>query len=176
MYTMSNRAWLSCAAIALAFGVGCASKPQVKPVGPAASTAKTGADAQAEHTAGPVAPRGDEPLALVPIHFDYDKSDLLEADRAVLESLGRHLVAHPERTVVISGHCDERGTVEYNIALGDRRATVAREYLVRLGVSPLQISTISYGEAQPADVGHDEAAWAKNRRDDFAIVVKKAER
>jgi peptidoglycan-associated lipoprotein len=75
--------------------------------------------------------------------------------------------AYPEAAVVIEGHCDERGTVEYNLALGDKRAKAAKDYLVSLGVEAGQIFTISYGKERPVDSGHNEDAWAKNRRAEF---------
>ena len=76
---------------------------------------------------------------------------------------------NPQKEIVIEGHCDERGTEEYNIALGERRASSAKKYLINLGVKSGQLSTISYGEEKPADLGNDEEAWAKNRRDEFAV-------
>ena len=76
---------------------------------------------------------------------------------------------NPQKEVVIEGHCDERGTEEYNIALGERRANSAKKYLINLGVNPSQLSTISFGEEKPADPGHNEEAWAKNRRDEFVV-------
>jgi peptidoglycan-associated lipoprotein len=72
--------------------------------------------------------------------------------------------------VQIQGHCDERGTVEYNLALGEKRASAAKDYLVGMGINPDRLSTISYGEERPANPGHNEAAWAQNRRDEFKIV------
>jgi peptidoglycan-associated lipoprotein len=74
-----------------------------------------------------------------------------------------------QEKIVIEGHCDERGTAEYNIALGERRAKSVKRYLINLGVDSSQLSTISYGEERPADPGHNEAAWAKNRRAEFVI-------
>ena len=76
--------------------------------------------------------------------------------------------------LLIEGNCDERGTEEYNRALGERRALAAREALAKLGIDPMRIRTISYGKDKPADPGHDEAAWAKNRRDDFVLLHPKA--
>jgi peptidoglycan-associated lipoprotein len=78
--------------------------------------------------------------------------------------------SNPGKKLVVEGYCDERGTAEYNRALGERRAQAAREELVHMGVDPSRISTSSYGSDRPADPGHDEAAWAKNRRCEFAIV------
>jgi peptidoglycan-associated lipoprotein len=103
------------------------------------------------------------------VYFDYDKSDLLDATRATLQSNAEWLRANPGRTVRIEGHCDERGTVEYNLALGQRRAASVKDYLVGLGIQPSRLTTISYGKERPADPGHDEAAHSKNRRAEFVI-------
>ena len=101
------------------------------------------------------------------IYFDFDRSDITAASGAELKTNAAWMVANPDSKVLLEGHCDERGTSEYNMALGERRATAAREYLVRLGVDPARMQTISYGEERPADPGHNEAAWVKNRRVKF---------
>jgi peptidoglycan-associated lipoprotein len=80
------------------------------------------------------------------------------------------LEKNPGAVIRIEGNCDERGTVEYNLALGEKRAKAALDYLVKMGIDPSRISTVSYGKERPMDPGHTEAAWAKNRRDDFVIV------
>jgi peptidoglycan-associated lipoprotein len=98
------------------------------------------------------------------IHFEFDKSRLLPQAKEILRHNAKWLLAHPEVNVTIEGHCDERGTNEYNIALGDRRAQSTKGYLVDLGVPPKRLTTISYGEEKPLDPAHNEAAWAKNRR------------
>jgi peptidoglycan-associated lipoprotein len=102
------------------------------------------------------------------IYFDFDKSDLREDDRRRLQENAAWLKTHPKDRIVIAGNCDERGTIGYNIALGDRRASAARRYLINLGIDPSRIQTVSYGKERPVDPGHDEVAWAKNRRDDFS--------
>jgi len=104
------------------------------------------------------------------IYFDFDKSDLKPEARVVLEKKAAWLRANPEYKVRIEGHCDERGTNEYNLALGERRANSASRYLNALGVSADRMSTISYGEERPADPGHNEEAWGKNRRDEFKLL------
>ncbi len=103
------------------------------------------------------------------IYFDYDKSNLDATAKGNLKSKASWLVAHPNVTVVIEGHCDERGTNEYNMALGDRRAQSARNYLVDLGIKRHRLTTISYGEEKPLAMGSDERSWANNRRDQFVI-------
>ncbi len=101
------------------------------------------------------------------VFFDYDRAELSATARAALQRNAVVLKRYPEATVVIEGHCDERGTEEYNLALGDRRALATRDFLLTLGVSQNQMRTISYGEERPFDQGHNEAAWAKNRRAHF---------
>ena len=98
------------------------------------------------------------------VFFGYDRYDLTSAARATLERQAEWLQRYPNRRLVIEGHADERGTREYNIALGERRAATVRSYLVAQGVSPSRLSTISYGKEQPAVLGATEAAWAQNRR------------
>lgn len=107
------------------------------------------------------------PFVLQNIYFDFDKYDLTSQALQTLADNARVLKAYPEARIVIEGHCDERGTVEYNLALGDKRAKAAKDYLVSLGVDPAQISTISYGKEQPVDPRHTEEAWAQNRRAEF---------
>jgi peptidoglycan-associated lipoprotein len=104
------------------------------------------------------------------IYFDFDKSELKPEARAVLEKKGSWLRAHPEFFLRIEGHCDERGTSEYNLALGERRANAALQFLNALGVSMARMSTMSYGEERPVDPGHSENAWAKNRRGEFKLM------
>jgi peptidoglycan-associated lipoprotein len=107
------------------------------------------------------------------IHFGFDDVVLHDEDLVIINAIGDYLEKVGGVTVTISGHCDERGTVEYNIALGDRRAQAAKEYLVRLGLDPARAKTISYGSARPIDPGHNESAWARNRRDEFQIEGKR---
>jgi peptidoglycan-associated lipoprotein len=103
------------------------------------------------------------------IHFDFDKSSLTPAAQAILRDKAAYLMANTGVSVIIEGHCDERGTNEYNMALGDRRAGSAKSFLVDLGVESRRLTTISYGEEKPVDSGSNEAAWAKNRRAHFVI-------
>jgi len=103
-------------------------------------------------------------------HFDYDKAVIRAGDAAVLDQKVAILQANPGLRIRISGHCDERGSDEYNLALGNRRATAAKQYLVSHGIDASRIGTVSYGEERPIAQGHDEAAWAQNRRDEFEIL------
>jgi peptidoglycan-associated lipoprotein len=98
------------------------------------------------------------------VFFDFDKSDIKPEGRQVLQRQAEWLKRYPNVTVSVEGHCDERGTREYNLALGERRAAAAKKMLVALGVPAARVSTISYGKERPAVVGSNEAAWAQNRR------------
>ena len=102
------------------------------------------------------------------IHFDFDKSDIKAEFEPVLASNAAWLQANGKKNVVIEGHCDERGSLEYNIALGDRRANTAKGYLQKLGVAADRLSAISYGEERPLATCHDESCWWQNRRAEFA--------
>ena len=110
-----------------------------------------------------------EAAAFEDIHFDFDKYDLKAPARAKLDGLANWLLKYGEFNANIEGHCDERGTAEYNLALGERRAQAAKSYLVNLGVDGARVNTISYGEEMPLDPRHNEEAWAKNRRDHFVV-------
>jgi peptidoglycan-associated lipoprotein len=109
---------------------------------------------------------------LKPVFFDYDSSDISGEGQHALDSNAALLKKYPSWTITIEGHCDERGTAEYNLALGERRAVAARAYLVSLGISADRLRTVSYGKEFPFDPGHDEAAFAKNRRAHFVITAK----
>ena len=103
------------------------------------------------------------------IHFDFDSATLTPEAQEILKKKAQWLQDNPDKGTTIEGNCDERGTNEYNLALGDKRAASAKAFLVDLGISASRLTTISYGEERPIDPGHNEAAWAKNRRDHFAI-------
>ncbi len=107
---------------------------------------------------------------MLPIYFDFDKYNIRDDMKERIEQNARFLLDHPDVRIQIQGNCDERGTNEYNLALGERRAKSAKAYLVNLGVSPDRIETISFGEERPLDPRHCKDAWAKNRRDDFVII------
>ena len=96
--------------------------------------------------------------------FDFDKSDIKPEGQKTLERQAEWLKKYPNTTVTVEGHCDDRGTREYNLALGERRANAVKKALVALGIAPNRVSTISYGKERPAVVGDNEAAWAQNRR------------
>ena len=103
------------------------------------------------------------------IYFDFDRSELKSSARAVLAKKAEWLRKNPQFSMNIEGHCDERGTIEYNLALGERRANAAWKFLNALGVSGSRMTTISYGEESAADPAHNAAAWARNRRDEFKL-------
>ena len=107
---------------------------------------------------------------LLPIYFDFDKSNIRQDQRARLEKNADYLKQNKSVKVRIEGNCDERGTNEYNMALGERRAINAKKYLINLGIHSDRLHTISYGEEKPLLYGHDELSWAQNRRDDFVLA------
>ena len=105
------------------------------------------------------------------IFFPFDRNDLTEESRDRLAAHARWLRTHTDFGLLIEGHCDERDTDEYNLALGDRRANAARDYLILLGIDAGRLQTISYGEERPVDRGNGESAWSKNRRGHFVVQV-----
>jgi peptidoglycan-associated lipoprotein len=104
------------------------------------------------------------------IYFAFDKSDLTDRSKSVLREKANWLRANGDYSVTISGNCDERGTAEYNLALGERRAHAAKKFLMGLGISENRLATISYGEERPVDPAHNEEAWAKNRNAQFTLI------
>jgi len=112
----------------------------------------------------------EAPLGM--IHFDFDKYFIRDDAKPVLGANAEWLKKFGAIKILIEGHCDERGTEEYNLALGERRAKSTYDYLVSLGISPDRIRTISYGESMPLETGHHEVAWQKNRRSQFRIIGK----
>ena len=106
------------------------------------------------------------------IHFDYDRYFVREDAKPVLDTNAAWLKKFQSAKILIEGHCDERGTEEYNLALGEKRAQSTYDHLVSLGISPQRVKVISYGKSQPLDNGHNETAWQKNRRAQFLIIEK----
>ena len=104
------------------------------------------------------------------VYFDFDSAVIRSSDQAVLQEIAAWAKENPGKKILVAGHCDDRGTLEYNRSLGQRRAAAAREQLIKIGVPTGNIGTVSYGEEPPADTGHDEAAWSKNRRDEFGVA------
>ena len=112
----------------------------------------------------------DSPLK--PLFFELDKADVSSEGQQILQANASILKRYPAWQITVEGHCDERGTAEYNLALGERRALAAKNYLVSLGIPADKIRVVSYGKEFPFDPGHDEGAWAKNRRAHFVITAK----
>jgi len=104
-----------------------------------------------------------------PVYFGFDSTVVPQGELGKIDAVADHLKSKPERVVVVEGNCDERGSSEYNMSLGENRAIIIRNYLVQNGISADRIQTRSYGAEKPAVDGHDESAWAKNRRGEFAI-------
>ena len=149
---------------------GCSKKKAVSAPGGADGRAAT-ARRRAAPTERARASSSLAPPALQPIYFDYDTAALKPESRATLDELATYMRQQGHATVTIAGHADERGTPEYNLALGEERARTAQRYLVRSGVAAQRISIISYGEERPAVRGAGEESWAQNRRDDFDLVT-----
>jgi peptidoglycan-associated lipoprotein len=154
-----------CLGALLILGVACSRKPKPVVVPPTQET-KTTTDTSKPVEITPVT----EPqavLELKDVFFDYDRFVLRDDSRDALNDNGKLLVDNPVTKTLLEGHCDERGTVEYNLALGERRANAVKGYLVQYGVDAARLSTISYGEERPFVPGHDESAWSQNRRVHF---------
>jgi len=153
---------MSAIAAVLLLAAACESAPDTS--GTSASTG--GASAGTSAMQGPRPGSQEDLVANVGdrVFFDFDRSNIRQDQRAVLDRQAAWLKKYPEVTVTIEGHADERGTREYNIALGNRRATAAKNYLVALGINPNRIQTISYGKERPAVAGSNEQAYAQNRR------------
>jgi peptidoglycan-associated lipoprotein len=171
---MSKKSWMlvvmMVAAVAMV-GTGCKKKPKagagmggIDDVGGVAGTDVMGEGLSA---------RPEELLQIASqfgvVYFDYDSAQVNPAERAKIEAVAEYLRANPSISLAVEGHCDERGSNEYNLALGERRALAVRAYLVGLGIEAARIQTKSMGEEQPVALGHDEASWSQNRRAAFAL-------
>jgi peptidoglycan-associated lipoprotein len=160
-----NKPILACALLALAIA-GCAKKPP-KELPPPPATGGDATPITSNETGAPVPGSQADFVAKVVsdrIYFATDSSDVDAEDQATLRSQAQWLAQYPRVRVTIEGHADERGTREYNIALGERRANATKNALAALGVDPGRMTVISYGKERPEAMGSDEAAWAKNRR------------
>ena len=142
----------------------CETASQVSGDSASASASNTASSSSASSSAADKTPA--EKLAQVgdTVNFDFDSSELTVSARSTLNRQAAFFSLNPDLMIVIEGHADERGTREYNLALGDRRATAVRDYLVAKGINSARVRTVSYGKERPAIAGSDEAAWAKNRR------------
>jgi peptidoglycan-associated lipoprotein len=180
--------------LALALAAGCAkAKPPVARVTPPPDPSTSGADSTrppapptpvAEPRPVPPEPVAEDPISsrdigdinknspFQPVFFALDSSDVDSAAQQTLNANAEILKKYPSWVITIEGHADERGTAEYNLALGERRALSARTYLVSLGIPGDRLRTVSYGKEFPFDPGHDEAAWKQNRRAQFVLTSK----
>jgi len=132
---------------------------------------KTGSDLDSEPSTGEIPKTSDEASFEI-VYFDFDKYNLRPDAIAALQKNIAILKQNPSMRIVIEGHCDERGTNEYNMALGMRRANSCKNYLIANGIESSRVTIVSFGEERPADPGHNEAAWAKNRRAEFKVISK----
>lgn len=155
----------------MAFLAGCPGNPPPPPPEEPVTTEPAQPEPTPEPTPEPEPVK--EPIresAFMKVYFDFDKYNLVDSAKAALENNARVLRDNPSVIVIVEGHCDERGTVEYNLSLGEKRANAAMAYLKDLGIAANRMSVISYGKERPAVMGSNEAAWAKNRRAEFKIV------
>lgn len=143
--------------------------PKQSAATPVSQTASLPASAQQPQKASSIAGLQS---ALDKIYFDFDSANLSESARSTLAKNAAALAKEATAKIRIEGNCDERGSAEYNLVLGERRAKAAQQYLATMGVKPERLSIISYGKEKPAVQGNDEAAWSKNRRDEFSVVTK----
>jgi len=161
--------------LVLMLGAGCAKKKvSAEPEAEAPVVEKKAPEAVRERdiqeeAARRAMQRAEDELQADRIYFDFDKYDLKPESKDVLKLKAGILKRYQGWKMLIEGHCDERGTEEYNLALGERRARAAYEFLVILGVESSRLKIVSFGEERPADPGHTETAWAKNRRDEFKV-------
>lgn len=167
---MKRKLWIVLALLVVLpgfmFTVSCQKKVQAQAPAPAPAPAPKPAPAPAPAPAAKL----DVPAFMTErIYFDFDKSVVKLEGQALLKKKAEWLKANAGAKLLIEGNCDERGTAEYNLALGERRAEAAKKFLVDLGIDAKRISTISYGEERPIDPQHNEAAWAKNRNAGFVI-------
>lgn len=156
----------------LMFGSGCGPKPEPVVEEPVVEEPVEPAE---EPVTEPVVEPEPEPVRLTEsqfkvAYFDFDKYNLRPDTRAALEFNARLLKDHPNVSVLLEGHCDERGTIEYNLTLGENRARTAKEYLVSLGVPENRMDIVSYGKERPMALGHNEESWQQNRRVQFTIT------
>ncbi len=141
---------------------GGVSESVSRPTGPAISSTNVASQSQAQAPGQATGPLQD-------VFFDFDRDVIRDDQKTALDANATWLKSHAAAKITIEGHADERGTNEYNLALGDRRAKTTRDYLVARGVEPARITTVSYGEERPFVMGHDESAWKWNRRSHFVV-------
>ena len=198
---MKQTKFLNLLAVVLALslgGAGCAKKkPTVTPI-PGAKVNPTGtgdtsgiepgrplpSDQTATAKTGEPVPLGNrlsvddynvdhDRFAANTVYFDFDRATIKPSETGKIDEVVKYLQGNPTHAMQIEGHCDERGTEQYNLSLGERRALAVREYLVTAGIQADRVFTISYGESRPAETGHNEAAWSKNRRGMFVLLTPK---
>jgi peptidoglycan-associated lipoprotein len=171
--TFAVTATVITAAAALLVGCGSKQKTTEAPARTKTSVPSKGS-AKSDSVSSRAVHDDGRTVELAAIYFELDSDALTQQARETLTGNARYLERHGDVTVQIEGHCDERGTTEYNIALGERRARVARDYLSKLGVSGARIDVISYGKERPVAHGSNEDAWAQNRRGEFVSRAGKA--
>ena len=161
-------------ALALTGCQGCKTKPKPQTGGELGNVPGTGQGGDvgmgSSRLLGELDMANQQRGMFAPVLFAFDGAKISPSEMTKLPAVAQYIKANSNKTLVIEGHCDERGTAEYNRSLGERRARAAREELVNLGVPASRITTVSFGKDKPADPGHDAAAWAKNRRCEFVLA------
>lgn len=162
---MLLKSTFSATALLILLGMSACTDDKKKGEEPVAATA-----APSETPAAPTSPTPSAEISTTPIYFGFDDYTVGPEAQSALTAMAEALKANKSAVIQIEGHCDERGTVEYNLALGERRAQSVKNFLSQLGIEPARLSTISYGEEKPVVQGHTEEAWAKNRRAEFVVT------
>jgi peptidoglycan-associated lipoprotein len=163
---------IAVALLTLALASGCSSRKKVEggaepPPPPPTQTEAPPVEEPPPPPTTPPSTDEDAQANLQDAYFDYDDASLRDDAKSALEHNAKYMEGHTRVNIVIEGHCDERGSVEYNLALGEKRARAAKEYLTTYGINASRVTTISYGKERPFDPGHNEEAWARNRRAHF---------
>jgi peptidoglycan-associated lipoprotein len=163
-------------AILLSISMGCHKKEAPPPPPPPPPVVEKKPEVKVDSTAikarmrAEALSRAKSAVGQSTVYFDYDKSEIRDEYRSALYTVVENMKKFSEIRIQVDGHCDERGTAAYNLALGERRANAAKKFLSDAGISGSRIETKSWGEEKPATEGHNDAAWAKNRRDDFKVI------
>ena len=179
---LQSRLSIAASLLALAFVAGCASEAKKDAAAPGSPAASSPSSPGAAPSAGSAQPSGvtgsalNDPKSMLfkrSVYYEFDQSNVKTDYRPLVEAHARYLRDHPGATITIEGNCDERGSREYNLALGQRRADGVKSMMMVLGVPDRQVDTVSYGEEKPKAQGHNEDAWSQNRRSD--IVYRKVQ-
>ncbi len=171
---MQNKRWMLIVMMGMVCALamtGCKKRPKGAGLGSDNIGGLSGSDVYGEGLSDRIEGGAEdrEQFAALTVYFDYDSSQINESERSKIEAVASSMKGGSGQ-VIVEGNCDERGSAEYNLALGERRALAVRAYLIGLGIDGARVQTKSYGEERPVDPGHDESAWSRNRRAEFVVV------